>query len=65
MPGKKLGFNLVRLTDRVSALRPFLVLEPLFKESPLTPGQGQEGLYSGRSDCSWARAEEVFCPHAA
>ena len=57
--GKKLArFNLVRLTDRVSALRPFLVLSPFSKKALSPRDRGRRGLAA--LDCSWARAEEVF-----
>ncbi|HNX40242.1 MAG TPA: DUF367 family protein [Methanothrix sp.] len=57
--GKKLArFDLVRLTDRVNALRSFLVLSP-FSEKALSPeDRGARGLAA--LDCSWAHAEEVF-----
>jgi len=57
--GKKLArFNLVRLTDRVNALRPFLVLSPFSKKALSPQDRGKRGLAA--LDCSWARAEEVF-----
>jgi pre-rRNA-processing protein TSR3 len=57
--GKKLArFDLVRLTQHINQLLPFLVLSP-FSQKALSPeDKGARGLSA--LDCSWAHAEEVF-----
>lgn len=57
--GKKLArFELVRITNRISQLRPYLVLSP-FSEKAISPeDRNAKGLAA--LDCSWAHAEEAF-----
>ncbi len=57
--GKKLArFDMVRLTNHINQLLPYLVLSP-FSQKALSPeDKGTKGLAA--LDCSWAHAEEVF-----